>query len=90
MPNKLQKKGRKPVQVTNCKHVDRKHFAKGMCNHCYHRYGRSSPATECEHSDRQNYAKGMCQNCYLKIYNRKKRLAKRIKKLAEASRMPIM
>lgn len=50
-----------------------KHFAKGMCNHCYHRYGRSGKVSDCNHTDRMKYAKGMCQNCYVKAYNKAKR-----------------
>ena len=45
----------------------------GMCNHCYHKYGRNSFATACVHTDRLIYAKGKCQNCYLNEYNKEKR-----------------
>lgn len=65
--------GRKPGIITKCPHTNLKHFAKGMCNHCYHRYGRKSMVTNCEHKDRRNYAKGKCQNCYINEYNRSKR-----------------
>jgi len=65
--------GRKPGIITKCPHTNLKHFAKGMCNHCYHRYGRKSMVTSCEHRDRRNYAKGKCQNCYINDYNRSKR-----------------
>ena len=65
--------GRKPGIITKCPHTNLKHFAKGMCNHCYHRYGRKSMVTNCEHKDRRNYAKGKCQNCYINDYNRSKR-----------------
>lgn len=65
--------GRKPGIITKCPHTSLKHFAKGMCNHCYHRYGRKSMVTKCEHKDRRNYAKGKCQNCYINDYNRRKR-----------------
>jgi len=44
-----------------------------MCNHCYHRYGRSRVPTRCGHVDRQYYARGFCLNCYANDYNRQKR-----------------
>ena len=72
-PSSTQRSGRKPGKIVSCPHVDLKHFAKGMCNHCYHRFGRKGQATECEHKDRMNYAKGKCQNCYINDYNRRKR-----------------
>jgi hypothetical protein len=74
------KSGRKPGTITNCPHKHLKHFAKGMCNHCYHRFGRGGNATNCVHTDRRNYAKGMCQNCYINTYNKIKRLAKKASK----------
>ena len=63
------KRERKKKEITNCPHKDQKHYAKGMCNHCYHLYGRNSLADKCPHTDRNNYAKGMCQSCYFNIYN---------------------
>jgi len=71
------KSGRKPGVITACRHTHLKHFAKGMCNHCYHRYGRKSLATECKHSDRKMYSKGKCQNCYINEYNKVKRQGKK-------------
>ena len=53
---------------TDCPHTDRKHYAKNMCNNCYHKNGRDRTAWACEHSDRKLYAKGKCQFCYLKHY----------------------
>jgi hypothetical protein len=53
---------------TDCPHKDRKHYAKNMCNNCYHKNGRDRTAWACEHSDRKLYAKGKCQFCYLKNY----------------------
>ena len=50
--------------MTNCKHLDRKHYARGMCNYCYHVYGRDKMATNCPHQTDFNYAKGMCHSCY--------------------------
>lgn len=55
--------------VTACPHSARKHYAKNMCNNCYHRQGRDKTAWLCEHSDRKLYAKGLCQFCYFKHYN---------------------
>lgn len=76
--------GRKPGVITKCPHSSLKHFAKGMCNHCYHRYGRKSMVTNCEHKDRRNYAKGKCQNCYINDYNRSKRESLSTKQAKEA------
>ena len=56
--------------VTACPHSARKHYAKNMCNNCYHRLGRDKTAWACEHHDRKHYAKGKCQFCYLKHYNK--------------------
>ena len=56
--------------VTACPHSSRKHYAKNMCNNCYHRLGRDKNAWACTHSERKHYAKGMCQFCYLKHYNK--------------------
>lgn len=56
--------------VTACPHSARKHYAKNMCNNCYHRLGRDKTAWNCDHHDRKHYAKGKCQFCYLKHYNR--------------------
>mgnify|MGYP000905981286 FL=1 len=76
--------GRKPGVITKCPHSSLKHFADGMCNHCYHRYGRKSMVTNCEHKDRRNYAKGKCQNCYINDYNRSKRESLSTKQAKEA------
>lgn len=36
-----QKKKVRPAKSNyNCEHVDRAHYAKGMCTNCYHRGGR--------------------------------------------------
>ena len=72
--NKIKSKaGRKAGWIHNCPHTTKKHFAKGMCNHCYHRFGRQGYATNCKHSERMSYAKGKCQNCYINDYNKAKR-----------------
>lgn len=63
--------------MLKCPHKNQKHYAKGMCNHCYHKYGRMSNADACPHTDRLVYAKGKCQNCYLNDYNKVKRRMKK-------------
>lgn len=68
---------RKRMNVFKCPHTDRKHYAKNMCNNCYHKQGRNKKATKCPHRDRQNYAKGKCQNCYLNDYHKVKRRMKK-------------
>lgn len=68
---------RKRMSVFRCPHADRKHYAKNMCNNCYHKQGRNKLAWLCEHGDRQCYAKGKCQNCYLNEYHRMRRQARR-------------
>ena len=55
---------------TACPHKDRKHYAKGMCNNCYHKKGRKKLANNCPHKDRPLYAKGKCQFCYLHFYHK--------------------
>ena len=52
--------GRKKMEVFLCPHPHRKHYAKNMCNNCYHRLGRNRKAWECVHVDRPHYAKGKC------------------------------
>ena len=72
------KSGRKKGKITNCPHTDLPVYAMGMCNHCYHKYGRNNLATECKHAGvRLNYAKGKCQNCYINDYNKLKRREKK-------------
>lgn len=71
---KSKKRERKLKKITRCPHTDLKHYAKGMCNHCYHRYGRKGYSTQCEHTDRPAYAKGQCSNCYFTHYNQNKRM----------------
>jgi hypothetical protein len=68
---------RKRMNVFRCPHTDRKHYAKNMCNNCYHKQGRNKKATKCPHQERQNYAKGKCQNCYLNDYHKVKRRLKK-------------
>lgn len=64
----------KKVKInTRCPHKEMKHYAKGMCNHCYHVYGRKKMAYSCPHTDLLVYARGMCQTCYNCLYNIVKR-----------------
>jgi hypothetical protein len=71
LPNIFPDEPRKKCKtVTACPHSARKHYAKNMCNNCYHRLGRDKTAWACEHHDRKHYAKGKCQFCYLKNYNK--------------------
>jgi hypothetical protein len=75
---------RKRMNVFRCPHTDRKHYAKNMCNNCYHKQGRNTKATKCPHPDRQNYAKGKCQNCYLNDYHKIKRRQKKAQSKKQA------
>ncbi|CAG9324869.1 unnamed protein product [Blepharisma stoltei] len=63
---KIKKRRKKTQRITACQHINKKHYARGMCNSCYHRYGRDTYAWLCEHTDRKLYAKGMCELCYNK------------------------
>ena len=60
--------------VFRCPHSDQKHYAKGMCNHCYHIYGRNKMAFNCAHSNKLVYARGLCQKCYYYQYNNLKKI----------------
>lgn len=33
-----------------CGHPEKEHYAKGMCNNCYHRVGRNKAPWLCNHS----------------------------------------
>ena len=57
---------------TECVHKDRKHYAKGMCSWCYHRFGRTKKSWACPHINKVMYAQGMCQSCYLHKYHKNK------------------
>jgi hypothetical protein len=69
---------RKTKVVTNCEHVDRKHYAKGLCSSCYHKGGRTKLAYNCPHYDRVMYAKGRCQECYSVLKRQRKQLQKQL------------
>ncbi|CAG9333772.1 unnamed protein product [Blepharisma stoltei] len=47
---KNKKKHKKLMRVTACPHVNKKHYARGMCNMCYHRYGREFFEWNCRRS----------------------------------------
>mmetsp|Transcript_66624 Transcript_66624/g.77318 ORF Transcript_66624/g.77318 Transcript_66624/m.77318 type:complete len:235 (+) Transcript_66624:44-748(+) len=67
---KISKSKKIKKKRNTCGHHDKKHYAKGMCNGCYHKYGRISKPTLCDHE--LLYAKGLCQKCYVVEYNQKK------------------
>lgn len=60
-----------------CPHTDKKFYAKGYCQSCYHSKGRTKTASNCSHPDRPNHALGLCKNCYFSQFARKKREEKR-------------
>lgn len=68
---------KKIMLVTACIHIDRKHYAKNMCNNCYHILGRSKNAWACTHTDQKLYAKGKCHRCYLDSYHTSQKKRKR-------------
>jgi hypothetical protein len=58
------------MKEVNCPHADKKHYAKNMCNSCYHKQGRSKKAWLCPHTYKIHYARGKCRNCYLNFYHK--------------------
>lgn len=42
-------RGRKRSIITACEHISYPHYAKGMCNGCYHSLGRTQKAYNCAH-----------------------------------------
>jgi hypothetical protein len=77
----VSEKGKRNKKTNSvCEHYDRKHYAKNMCNNCYHRYGRYQNAYSCPHKDRKLYAKGKCQFCYLSNYHRSQVFGRRRKR----------
>lgn len=68
---KVKENSRKTKVVTKCGHIDRKHYAKGLCSTCYHKGGRTKNAWKCEHSKRLHYAKGCCQECYITFHSKR-------------------
>jgi len=71
--------------ISKCPHTNRKHYAKNMCQNCYHRKGKTKMATACGHPEKSHYSSGMCQNCYLAKYYLKRK-AKKAQKLLEATK----
>ena len=67
------RRGRKTKVVTNCKHTAAKHYAKGMCNYCYHVYGRKKYATKCIHKEALVYARDRCHKCYNAMFNKNRK-----------------
>ena len=58
----------------------------GMCNHCYHKYGRSALATDCSHAGQRTiYAKGKCQSCYINDYNKMRRRERKLQKKQDSA-----
>ncbi|CAD8143284.1 unnamed protein product [Paramecium octaurelia] len=70
IPKAINKKISK--KINTCGHPDKEHYAKGMCNNCYHRVGRNKQPWLCSH--KKLYACGLCQNCYINQYNKKRRV----------------
>ncbi|CAG9335712.1 unnamed protein product [Blepharisma stoltei] len=84
-PKKIIKKAKKgktayKKKITACPHKNKRHYARNMCNNCYHKSGRVKRAWACPHQDRQLYAKGVCQFCYLQCYHKSRSLQVVIKK----------
>ena len=50
--------------IINCPHTEALHYAKGMCNYCYHTKARINAVTKCQHTNEKAYAKGLCRLCY--------------------------
>ena len=61
----LKSKMAKPADIIVCTHLDRKHYARGMCLNCYLKSRQK--ATGCTHPDRPKYAKNMCCSCYARL-----------------------
>jgi hypothetical protein len=71
------------MQVTKCKHTDRKHYAKNLCGACYRRFGRDIKATKCKHTERIVYSLGMCQPCYLGDYIKRRANGQLVRTIAK-------
>jgi hypothetical protein len=72
LPEKIMNRPIKKKKVNMCGHPEREHYAKNMCNNCYHRYGRNKKPWLCTHE--RLYAHGLCQNCYINKYNKNRSL----------------
>lgn len=69
----IKEKRKRNQTVTNCPHTNQKHYAKGMCNNCYHKCGRVMRPLLCSHNDKFHYAKGYCQSCYHSRFIKRKK-----------------
>eukprot|EP00331_Platyophrya_macrostoma_P026914 CAMPEP_0176448848 /NCGR_PEP_ID=MMETSP0127-20121128/26073_1 /TAXON_ID=938130 /ORGANISM="Platyophrya macrostoma, Strain WH" /LENGTH=247 /DNA_ID=CAMNT_0017835967 /DNA_START=16 /DNA_END=760 /DNA_ORIENTATION=+ len=58
-------------------HDERKHYAKGLCNQCYHKKSREKKPTLCPHESL--YARGLCQNCYGLKYKKGNRRSSKLR-----------
>jgi hypothetical protein len=67
-PIKILGNKRKSKTITDCPHTDRKHYARNMCENCYHTLGRKKKPWECSHTNKYHYAHGLCHNCYQSQY----------------------
>eukprot|EP00331_Platyophrya_macrostoma_P032776 CAMPEP_0176434394 /NCGR_PEP_ID=MMETSP0127-20121128/16652_1 /TAXON_ID=938130 /ORGANISM="Platyophrya macrostoma, Strain WH" /LENGTH=166 /DNA_ID=CAMNT_0017817125 /DNA_START=247 /DNA_END=747 /DNA_ORIENTATION=+ len=59
---------KKIKKQNTCGHTDKPHYARGLCNNCYHRHGRTKKPWLCNHE--KLYAHGLCQKCYKKANRR--------------------
>jgi hypothetical protein len=66
----LSARSKKIKKANSCGHPERSHYAKNMCNQCYHKHGRTKKPWRCSHE--KLYAHGLCQNCYINAYNKKR------------------
>lgn len=55
---------KKIKKENTCGHHDKPHYARGLCNNCYHKHGRTKKPWLCSHE--KLYAHGLCQKCYKK------------------------
>jgi hypothetical protein len=55
---------KKIKKQNTCGHEDKPHYARGLCNNCYHKHGRTKKPWLCSHE--KLYAHGLCQKCYKK------------------------
>mmetsp|Transcript_9554 Transcript_9554/g.10758 ORF Transcript_9554/g.10758 Transcript_9554/m.10758 type:complete len:254 (-) Transcript_9554:213-974(-) len=70
-----------------CGHTNKPHYAKGLCNNCYHKHGRTKKPWLCKHD--KLYAHGLCQKCY-KRANRRNLLTDSVKTQIKNSSIAIL
>ncbi|CAG9324867.1 unnamed protein product [Blepharisma stoltei] len=51
---KSKKRVHKKQRVTACPHITKKHYARGMCNLCYHNYGRKAFDWKCKKEEEKD------------------------------------